>query len=172
MLPLNYFSCQKSIHFLCLLGQLQATLQSIKNGNGPRTTPANTTSTRYRKENIGFHFFIIIRHMIADISEHSFSFVFRDVLKWWWCCERELTPLFRKLGVLLQPDSNTNIISKKPFYIFRTTHKSTFLNRILVHFQGLVIIFCKPINIFIGIHRWIVLEHSNLVKATTDLHQK
>jgi len=41
----------------------------------------NITYTRYRKENIGFHFFIIIRHRIAEIQGHIFYFT-KEVLKW------------------------------------------------------------------------------------------
>lgn len=59
--------------------------------------------------------------------------------------------------------AKTIIISTTTFfYIFRTLHKSTFLNRELAHSQEPVKIFYKSMNIFIGIHRWI--EHPNLLK--------
>jgi len=64
------------------------------------------------------------------------------------------------------------ISTKTLFYIFRAIRKSTFLNRELVHSQELMIIFYKSINIFIGIHRWIVLEHPNLLKAAVNLHSR
>lgn len=50
------------------------------------------------------------------------------------------------------------------FCIFRTVHKSTFLNGELAHSQESVTIFYKSMNIFIGIHRWTVLEYSSLLK--------
>lgn len=63
--------------------------------------------------------------------------------------------------------AKTRIVSTKTlFYIFRTVHKSTFLNREPAHSQELVIIFYKFINIFIGIHRWISLRTPQSFKSS------
>lgn len=153
MFPGNYFCYQNQ--YLFPMFTWTTTSESPKH-EGPKTTSGKTAHTKYRK-NINSNF---CHHYIWDSWDtRVLLFLCLQI-----CIEimillqkrnNRFLPHFSENWLFYYSQmANSIIISTKILlYIFRTSHTSTFLNWRPLHFQGLVMTFCKAINIFIGIHR-------------------